>query len=300
MPQIKQEQLKLLPAATSLQKSTPQMSAGRMKWRAALDKVRSIVRFPRISQNSDAAKIFIVPKNAAEGPINIPTIHIHESRWLEKLDPARRYGGGLQAQWVIWQGLKEKDLPPKQSKYFFSWLKSQNVQIPHVQYLSDEERIDYELHVANGKFSTKREGILHTQDVGNPHIYVVIPYRTKTGKLYPICFVGPYIKGYFHHTSLSGGAPVLMAGELIFKKNGELHQITDKSGHYRTEETAMAAFLEYLREKQINYLQHVIVTVDCAKEPFDSMRDGRGAVPPPRSRTHSPQPQVTHDTASQI
>lgn len=103
--------------------------------------------------------------------------------------------------------------------------------------------------------------------MNEPHIFVL---SSKS-----VCYVGRYARGFFHHSSLVAGEPVLAAGEMVFSKQGKLKQINDKSGHYQTEESAMRAFVCYLQAQSID-MEHVLVSTECAKEPFTKMRDSRG------------------------
>lgn len=185
---------------------------------------------------------------------------MHETRWLEVLDPKHRYGGELEKQSKIWNSTNS-------CKNFFEWLKDQPVSISEVQYLSSTARRFYKLRVENGVCRTDKEGILHTEDVDAPHIFVLSTMR--------ICYVGRYDRGFFHHSSLVAGEPVLAAGEMIFSKKGKLKQITDKSGHYRTEAAATRAIVCYLQTQSID-MEHIVVSTDCVREPFITMRHAPG------------------------
>lgn len=288
---------------------TPEVLRARMTWQRTIDKIRSIVHLPRMPR---------MPRNVRKTllPMNEPVTHMHTSRWLELLDPQHRYGGILDEQFKVWENLwnMEGKLPTTDNRNLFTWINDQpETEIPHVQYLPPEARADYELQIEKGGICKIRKGkgkVLHTKDVGQPHIFVLVLYQGVSkitlrkcqadGKHYPICsgnkyprcFVGPYERGYFHHSTLAGGAPVLAAGEIIFTKQGKIHAITDKTGHYQIGEIAMRLFGHYLQERSIN-MDHVLMTMDCAKQPFTKMRDSRGMdflkenaqvqIPPPLS-----------------
>lgn len=215
----------------------------RFSWKFALHKVKSLLQKPR----------FFLFKP----PVNLTIMH--ETRWLEVLDNKHRYGGALEEQWERWKTTES-------TKNFFNWLAEQPGKISEVQYLSSTARLFYQLRVENGICKTDKEKTLHTEDVGTPHIFVLSAAR--------ICYVSRYERGYFHHSSLVAGEPVLAAGEMIFSK-GKLIQITDKSGHYRTQTAAMGAMVGYLQKKSIN-MDEVIISMDCVREPFTGMRDARG------------------------
>lgn len=223
--------------------------AARKRWKEVLHKIEIILRRPK------------TPNSCKTLPSITP---MHDTRWLEILDSKHRYGGELEKQSKQWL----LDSSQKKSSDFFEWLKKRDVRIPHVHYLCDDEaRSFYELRVENGVCKTDKEPILHTADVDEPHIFVL----STSG----VCYVGRYERGFFHHSSLVAGEPVLAAGEMVFSKQGKLKHITDKSGHYRTQESAMRAFVCYLQARSID-MEHVHVSMDCAREPFTRMRDSRG------------------------
>ncbi|MCP3922107.1 MAG: hypothetical protein GY714_05920 [Desulfobacterales bacterium] len=57
--------------------------------------------------------------------------------------------------------------------------------------------------------------------------------------------------GKFHHSSLLGGKSVASAGEITVK-NGIVHKITRKSGHYMPEEKYLQQFVDELKVKGVN------------------------------------------------
>ena len=58
-------------------------------------------------------------------------------------------------------------------------------------------------------------------------------------------------KGKIHHSSLTAGAPVACAGEMMIYQ-GKLHYINNKSGHYQPPPAALRQVLHQLKEKDVD------------------------------------------------
>jgi hypothetical protein len=64
--------------------------------------------------------------------------------------------------------------------------------------------------------------------------------------------VAPQIVGETHHSSLSGGAPVRMAGEITFDSQGRIKLITNISGHFRPDNAGFERFLADFRRQGVD------------------------------------------------
>ena len=116
--------------------------------------------------------------------------------------------------------------------------------ISSVQYFTESEREEYRLEINNQVFSTKHDGILHTEDKAKKtHIYV----QNKMGQF----FVCEHESGLKNHSSFFAGAPVRSAGSFIFEK-GKLIGVSNDSGHYRCSLTNFRDCLRSLCNKGIN------------------------------------------------
>ena len=64
-------------------------------------------------------------------------------------------------------------------------------------------------------------------------------------------FINLKIPGKFHHSSMSGGRPLLGAGS-ISVVHGKISIVTAWSGHYRPSHTAFAYVIDYLRDRGVD------------------------------------------------
>ncbi|WP_202985783.1 DUF4157 domain-containing protein [Nostoc sp. UIC 10630] len=118
------------------------------------------------------------------------------------------------------------------------------------QYLTTQpEREQFHLSI-NNKFSQNGKPFdttkMHTAFWGRgAAIYVMNP----NGEFYG----GTHKIGQFHHSSFLAGGAVAGAGELRTNSSGELKEISNKSGHYRTSEKHIFQVLDELKEhKSVN------------------------------------------------
>lgn len=108
---------------------------------------------------------------------------------------------------------------------------------------------DGKLYNANGR--PVDTTVSKTHQSGEGHAMFVMDTK---GNIY----VSPFQKvGRFHHSSLVGGEPVAMAGE-IKVVNGQIVAVSRKSGHYKPSEKHQDQFLEYLKDRGVkNQIQKI-------------------------------------------
>lgn len=112
--------------------------------------------------------------------------------------------------------------------------------------LTKEQRRPFLVYVQEGKLVNFHGELLNINEKG---IYVM----DKKGNI----FIHPhYVIGKIHHSSILAQAPVAAAGDIRVKE-GIVHMINNRSGHYKPSEVFMQQFLEELkvREANLNYLK---------------------------------------------
>lgn len=129
---------------------------------------------------------------------------------------------------------------------------------------SPEDRMRNRLVMSDGRLLDANGNSL-----GDRHLIFVVD---RNGNLYATESRPEVI----HHSSLLGGEPVSMAGELLFR-NGKLSEISSQSGHYRPSEAAFNAFLKRLAGTGMDLegvgAYHVQVTTNAINGRFDSSID---------------------------
>jgi hypothetical protein len=163
------------------------------------------------------------------------------NEWLEKFKNTPFNEENIKAL-----GMKKEDLEDLRKKLQIQAPIDNKIlsSIPSVLYLNQEKRKIYQLKTENNLLSTNHEGLLHTKKiVEKPHIFVISPHEE--------IYVGVYDRGIFNHSSFLSGAPALSAGGLIFKE-GKLQSISDKSGHYESNQNMMVKALEIFQKQGID------------------------------------------------
>jgi hypothetical protein len=121
-----------------------------------------------------------------------------------------------------------------------------------VRYLTEQEREQSRVYLHNGKFvDAKGKSIVHDR-----FIFVV----DRKGRLLVASKEGEVRDGTVHHSSLSGGEPVLMAGEIAIAF-GKLEEVTNRSGHFRPDQEAFQHFLGELRVQGALTVTHPYASV---------------------------------------
>jgi hypothetical protein len=134
-----------------------------------------------------------------------------------------------------------------------------NKERTQVKYLDEESRKDYELvggsPIKQGDPPTPFDtSAMFSKHSGNGFgIYVMSP----NGELYSHA----HKVGLFHHSSFLAGLPTAGAGEIKVDK-GVIKHITNKSGHYRPDETNMIQTLEELASRGVNLSNVKLSLVD--------------------------------------
>jgi RHS repeat-associated protein len=120
-----------------------------------------------------------------------------------------------------------------------------------VKYLDDNELLEHELGIQNGKlvhangplagtpFDTAEASTFFSGD--GKAIFVMAP----EGRIFASTFQEP---GKFHHSSLAQGKPVAAAGELTVI-DGNLVEVSNKSGHYQPTQKMNDQLLDELKER---------------------------------------------------
>ena len=132
---------------------------------------------------------------------------------------------------------------------FSSWLRREPLgelrsDSPNVRYLSAEDQLDRRAVINDGKL-VRADG---TPLVGQGSRQKLIFVIDASGNL----IADLPIDGQLHHSSLSGGKPVRMAGELQFNTSGSLESISNTSGHFRPDDVALVRAVMLLKQKGLN------------------------------------------------
>ncbi|KRW98723.1 hypothetical protein PPERSA_00311 [Pseudocohnilembus persalinus] len=182
------------------------------------------------------------------------SITILDKHWLEVTDSKHRYGNALKIYYEYWVNSDTK-------QDFWVWLdgeegEGKNLSLEEfpreflerdkVLYLNEDERKQYEIYIEEGKFKyTESKELVDTlkeiekADEKGKFIFVV----SLEKKMY----VGPKIRGNFHHSSFLSGAPVIGAGNLQIE-SGILKAVKPHSGHYRPTAEEFTFFINMLKE----------------------------------------------------
>lgn len=137
--------------------------------------------------------------------------------WLEILDPCHRT---LTAHWNRWKELRIKTP-------FFLWLEGEAVDrnISRINIIPPDELVKLKVQVKNGRLyvgASAEKQVVNPSNVDKEYLFVI-----DTNNDLLICEA----KDKNKHVSLSGGKPVLSAGN-IWLKDGAVTKIFFKSGHY--------------------------------------------------------------------
>jgi hypothetical protein len=162
------------------------------------------------------------------------------NEWMEKLDR----GGDVAGK----NRLKQAGLIGEDGK---------TKPMSSVKYLTEEERKDHEMQ--GGKLPKALLG----SDPEHTEVVFVVGSDDKI-------LAGAYNRGTFNHSSLLAGAPVLSAGEMKFNSDGELTDITDKSGHYEPNPAMVLKGLAALKKQGVD-LHKIRLTMNAhplSSEPF--------------------------------
>ena len=123
-----------------------------------------------------------------------------------------------------------------------------------VKYLDENELLEHELGVKNGKlvhangpsagtpFDTAESSTFFSGD--GKAIFVMTP----EGRIYASTFQEP---GKFHHSSLARGKPVAAAGELTVV-DGNLIEVSNRSGHYQPTQKMNDQLIEELKDRGLS------------------------------------------------
>lgn len=123
--------------------------------------------------------------------------------------------------------------------------------IPGVRYFSSTEIAAFEIKLKDGLFYWSDGSLVHAinyKSLTRPQpIFVALKVANEI-KMY--LFTDPE-KGKYHHSSLTGGKSVLMAGAMNLIA-GRLTFISNKSGHYIPEPDILYLFVLWLKANGVN------------------------------------------------
>ena len=189
---------------------------------------------------------------------------LHESYWTEAIDPLHRNWHHPSNSPVFQKWVELRHEKKSTDLSFYRWFETLNDgdlmeltkgnALLSTSYQSEEGREEYRVYVSGNKLKklTSPDVLsdFNTADYSTNFagkgwcIFVISP----EGSLY--CNNHDDTKGWFHAAFL-GGKPVLAAGEL-YVKNGVLHAMTPKSGHYKPRQEDLIAGLKKLRSQGLD------------------------------------------------
>jgi hypothetical protein len=119
-----------------------------------------------------------------------------------------------------------------------------------VKYLNADERLQYQMHIKDGKLYDAEGNLFDTSDAktlfegsGNA-IFVMDEFGTiYASKVQEV--------GLFHHSSFLSGQPIASAGELVVER-GVIREITRRSGHYQPTAEQLNQFVEVLNKSGVD------------------------------------------------
>jgi hypothetical protein len=197
------------------------------------------------------------------------TLLLMQIHWLEAKDSKHRYGTLLHHYYEHW-------FEKSTDQNFFHWLDNgegrtfshpkcprSKLEESCVKYLSDAERERYEAKIENGLFIYKKNGAkIHTLQAAaagaaaaasaeneeadedtKKYIFVVSPDG--------VFYVGPKVRGKFHHSSFLAGGATLGAGNLLIE-DGVLLSIKPHSGHYMPSAEQFHNLLALLKQSKVD------------------------------------------------
>jgi hypothetical protein len=113
-----------------------------------------------------------------------------------------------------------------------------------IRYFSEQERKQAQVYITKDGYLAGANGSVLT---GSAYTFVV----DSKGRFIAV----PSEPGRIHHSTLSGGEPVLMAGEFSMKSDGTLQEITNKSGHFRPDQQSFERFVAELLRQNVKLAQ---------------------------------------------
>ena len=176
--------------------------------------------------------------------------------FLEQLDPQHQYGGYHGELMQAWQAANT-DLP------YLDWLGTQRsgpikgVLRPTQQQRQDYHRVSFEdnkVVLSDGLKAQCQDYFRRSGKKSLDLIFVI----DREGRFY----AGIKKKARFHHSSLSLGKPVRMAGTLTVDKKFRLHAVSNLSGHYRPNPNKVVAALHCLAQQNVDLSKLSVVTYD--------------------------------------
>jgi hypothetical protein len=172
-------------------------------------------------------------------------IILKQGYWQEALLPTHPYGPDVEDYFGAWSMSKRITCS------FEDWI---NLKAPHlrpstsVAYLSDAERIEFEVEIHGGKVishGSPLDSLKYATSSKEPYAIYVISCDNKM-------YIGPYDTARFHHSSFLSGAPVIGAGQIQTAADGSILVISSKSGHYKPSAMQLLNTFQFLESKGVD------------------------------------------------
>lgn len=212
-----------------------------------------------------------------------PVCRPHVKADLEVADPLHRYSHNLRVYHRHWTELTGG------TGDFWSWLALREIDLPEcprsvldaqvVQYLSPQERRQYELVVQDGVVSNSQSERFSTGD--GEWIFVI----STELRLY----CNRKLRGSFHHTSFLAAGPCCAAGGIEID-GGRVTVLYPHSGHYRPGEAHVRFVLDYLADRGVD-----LNAVACDAQRFYKVSRDHKPHKPAISPTRPPPPAASED-----
>ncbi|MBA2651669.1 MAG: hypothetical protein H0U73_05325 [Tatlockia sp.] len=202
------------------------------------DKLTAIEAWSKISC------LFFSPNKTG---LKVSGLSLKPNFWREAFNSGQK---GNESWFDVW-------LQCKCSLSFVEWSKALGINFC-VAYYNDEERQSLKVNIKDGKLYDRAEIPIDTMNIRYDCVMALdetlYSYATST-----------LIKkeGFYHHSGILSGKPVIFAGELICK-NGIIMKITTRSGHYQPSEKNLRNFLSVLEKNGIN-LQNLCLEDDSGR-----------------------------------
>lgn len=207
------------------------------------------------------------------------TIPLRKEHFLEAILPQHYMGTPLQKFIKAWNNDTKTKLA------FDEWLELQNkddLEKVKVSYYDEAERKKHLIEIKDGKlvqngvpFNTSGYKAFYSST--DFAIFVMAPDDS--------IYAAQYSYGKIHHSSFLSGSSVKFSGELKTDEQGNIVQITNKSGHYWPGEDNLLLFLEVLCQKGVNLSQTQlkVLTPEGIEVTYDSAEQylkNKGILPP--------------------
>lgn len=215
---------------------------------------------------------------------------LDERYWQEALISSHPSGAELEDFFDVWK-------TSRSGLAFEEWLMQKPARLhpPSITYLTPEERKEFAVTFTEGRLYQKgaplSTGKIQTDKESGAAIYVILSDE--------VMYVGPYLLSRFQHSSFNCGQPVIGAGEILTDPEGNILEISSKSGHYKPTPQQLADTVAFLEKMGIDldYI-HVVENSEEGIKRHESARDfltlarsiSSGSTSPMKSPMRTPAP----------